>query len=345
MKILYAVNGTGNGHITRAMEIIPLLKKKGEVDVLISGMASEIKLPFDVKYKLKGIGFVFGKKGGVDYWKSFVKMNSRNMLREIKQVPVNEYDLIISDFEPVSCWAAIKAKMPSVGLSNQVATLHPLAPKPKRIDVVGKMVLKHFVPTTFNYGYHFKSLDKNIFTPIIRKQVRKQKVSDKGHYTVYLPSHDDERIIKHLKKFKDIKWQVFSKHSKKEYSVKNIHIQPIHNDLFLESMASSSGVICTSSFGTPSEALFLKKKLLVVPMKLQYEQYCNAAMLKSMGVPVMKKFKRKYIFKIKDFLESNEIVEVNYPDITEKILDTIIENHAGKKVAPKFEHSKYSFFQ
>ena len=36
MKVLYAFQGTGNGHIARAQEIIPILKKYAEVDILIS---------------------------------------------------------------------------------------------------------------------------------------------------------------------------------------------------------------------------------------------------------------------------------------------------------------------
>src|SRR6478609_7092451 len=124
MKILYAVQGTGNGHITRAMEIIPYLEKKGELDILVSGIQSDIELPFKVKYRFNGLSFIFGKKGGVDFWKTFVKLNSIQLLKEIKKLDVKEYDLIISDFEPVSCWAAIKAKRVCIGLSNQVATLH-----------------------------------------------------------------------------------------------------------------------------------------------------------------------------------------------------------------------------
>src|ERR1043165_6676758 len=105
-------------------------------------------------------------------------------------------------------------------------------------------------------------------------------------------------------------------------------------------MASATGVLCNAGFGVTSEALFLKKKLLVIPMKTQYEQQCNAAMLKSMGVPVMKKLKKKYHHKIEDWLADKKIVQVNYPDITGKIIDTIVENHAGKKmIETNFESS------
>ncbi|MEI7801591.1 MAG: glycosyltransferase family protein, partial [Bacteroidota bacterium] len=190
-----------------------------------------------------------------------------------------------------------------------------------------------------------KALDKNIFTPIIRKQVRELKVKNKNYYTVYLPSYSDERIIKFLKQYKNEEWKVFSKFSRKKYSEKNISIQPLDTNSFLESMASCKGVLCNAGFGTTSEALFLNKKLLVVPMKTQYEQHCNAAMLKSMDVPVMKKLKNKYADKVTDWLKNDKAVEVNYPDITENILDTIIANHAGKTVDDAIEHLHYSLFQ
>lgn len=346
MKILYAVQGTGNGHMTRAMEIIPYLQKKAETDILISGISSDLALPFEVKYRFKGLSFVFGKQGGVDIWKTYWKMNSARLLKEIKMLDVNQYDLIISDFEPVSCWAALRAKKPCIGLSNQAATLHPMAPKPEKGDLIGKMVLEHYAPSTYNYGYHFKSLDKNIFTPIIRKEVRQIKTSNEGHYTVYLPSYNDERIIKNLSKFEHIKWEVFSKHSKKKYKEKNIKIFPIDADKFLKSMASSNGVLCNAGFGTTSEALFLKKKLLVIPMKKQYEQHCNAAMLKSMGVPVIKKLNKKFHDDIADWLESTKIIKVNYSDNTEKIIETIISNHAGSSLPPENESEHdYNLFQ
>lgn len=346
MKILYAVQGTGNGHITRAIEIIPYLQQKGEVDILVSGIQADIELPFEVKYKFNGLSFIFGKKGGVDFWKTFVKLNSIKLLKEIKKINLKSYDLIISDFEPVSCWAAIKAKKTCIGLSNQVATLHPLAPKPKKQDIIGKLVLQNYAPTTYNYGFHFKRLDGTIFTPIIRKEVRQLVPTDEGHYTVYLPSYDDAHIIKRLEKLNTVNWQVFSKHNKKKITLDNITIVPINGDLFLKSMASAKGVLCNAGFGTASEALFLKKKLLVIPMKKQYEQYCNAQMLKEMGVPVIKKFNADTLPKIKKWLEDDTIVDVDYPDNTEEIVTLIVENHAGnKKMDTGFESSNYNLFQ
>jgi len=139
-------------------------------------------------------------------------------------------------------------------------------------------------------------------------------------------------IIKILNEFKDIKWQVFSKHTKKSYQVKHISIRPVNNEAFVESLINCTGILCGAGFETPAEALFLKKKVLAIPMKGQYEQQCNAAALKKMGVPVIKSLKKKHLDTIKKWLESDERILVNYPDETEKIIDMVIKNHAKSTV-------------
>jgi uncharacterized protein (TIGR00661 family) len=327
MKILYAVQGTGNGHITRAIELIPHFQKYGEVDILVSGIQADLEIPLKVKYRFNGLSFVFGKNGGVDVWKTYWKMKSLKLLKEIKNLPIQNYDLIISDFEPVSAWAALKNNRVCIGLSNQMATLHPLAPMPKKIDVLGKMVLLHYAPVTYAYGFHFKALDQHIFTPIIRKEVREHSILNLGHYTVYLPSYSDEKIIKNLRRFPSIPFQVFSKHSKKRYVKDNIEISPIEKDKFLASMASSAGVICNAGFGTTSEALYMGKKLLVIPMKTQFEQHCNAAMLKSMEVTVIKKMNKKNSEKLGLWFKTGDEIKVDYPDNAAEIVELIVRNH------------------
>ncbi|RYZ97505.1 MAG: glycosyl transferase [Sphingobacteriaceae bacterium] len=329
MRILYAIQGTGNGHLSRSMDIVPILKQMADVDVLVSGKQGDLKLPFEVKYQLHGMGFVFGKSGGVDLWKSFYKADTRKFIKEINQLPVQDYDQVISDFEPVSGWACHFKNKPCIGLSHQAAVLADEVPKPDTTDMLGKMILKQYVPVSAQYGFHFKAFGHNIFTPVIRQQVRERNVTNKGHYTVYLPAYDDERIVKKLSKFKGIEWQVFSKHNKKAASYKNITVEPINNNKFIASMASSEGVLCGAGFETPAEALFMKKKLLVVPMKNQYEQQLNGAALKSMGVPVIKSLKSKHEDTIRHWLEQGKVVDVNYPDQTHTILNLIVKDHAG----------------
>ena len=329
MKILYAIQGTGNGHLSRARDIIPLLQQKGELDILVSGIQADVELPYPVKYRFKGLSFIFGKNGGIDLIATYRKSNLKQLYNEIKSLPIEDYDLVINDFEPVSAWACKMKHQVCIGLSHQAAVINKKSPKPKKKDPVGKAVLHHYAPVTEAYGFHFEAYDKNIFTPVIRSQVRLAKPEDKNHYTVYLPAYSDERIINILGEIKNVQWQVFSKHSKNEYKEKNIHIRPVNNDDFIESLISCTGILCGAGFETPAEAMYLKKKLMAIPMKGQYEQQCNAAALKTIGVPVIKSLKKKHAGKIKDWVNGKQLIPIHYPNSTEKIISMIINKHGN----------------
>jgi uncharacterized protein (TIGR00661 family) len=326
MRILYAIQGTGNGHISRARDIIPILKNAGKLDILISGTEAEVELPYPIKYKLKGMSFVFGKNGGVDLFATYKKSSLRRFYKEYSTLPVENYDIIISDFEPVSAWACRLRNKACIGLSHQIAVTNKNAPKPKKKDPVGKAVLKYYAPVTKQYGFHFKEYDSNVFSPVIRKEIRDAESVNNGHYTVYLPAYSDKKIMKILNQMTEIKWEVFSKHSKKAYKEFNVKITPIDNEKFIKSLLSCEGILCGAGFETPAEALHLKKKLLVIPMKGQYEQQCNAAALKEMGVKVIKSLKQKNLGKIKDWVTSPATeIPVNYLDTTESILNSLIK--------------------
>ena len=64
-------------------------------------------------------------------------------------------------------------------------------------------------------------------------------------------------------------------------------------------------------------------------MKGQYEQQCNAEALKKMGVPVLKKLKKSKVQKIIDWIKNGKVIPVNYPDITQRVIDEIFERHAA----------------
>src|SRR6218665_501771 len=270
MKILYAIQGTGNGHITRAMAIVPVLKKYATVDVLISGFSYNLDLPFKVKYEFKGMSFCFGKKGGIDYLQTYKKNKVNRFLSEIKQLNLKEYDFVISDFEPISCWAAIKQKKVCIGLSNQASIFTENVPFPKSFDIAGKLVLKHYAPTRINFGIHYQQYNEHIFTPIISEDVRKLKTVNEGFYLVYLPAYDLEKIKSVFKQFDKERFVVFSK-VKEKIVKKNMVIYPLDRAEFIRQLAKCYGVITAAGFSTTTEALHLKKKLLVIPQKNQFE--------------------------------------------------------------------------
>ena len=330
MRILYAIQGTGNGHLARATEIVPILKSMADVDVLVSGTQADLKVPFQIDYQFPGLSFIIGESGGVDLIKTARKMPVRQFFHDIRHLPVHQYDLVISDFEPVSAWACRIRKKNCIGLSHQNAVLHPSAPKPEFSDWFGKLILKYYAPATVKYGFNFKPFAPNIFPPVIRHHIRNAESILKPHYTVYLPAYSDQQILAVLSRIPDTEWQVFSKHSKSEYTIGNIHFQPVSLDAFTHSFLNCTGLVCTAGFEGPAEAIFMGKKLCVIPMKKQYEQYCNAAFLKSMGIKVLDHFSDSAPI-LADWIKNSTPLEIDFPDLTREILENILSRHTDRQ--------------
>ena len=71
-KILYGINGTGQGHISRAKSLIPYLRQYVDVDVLISGKMQSLNFEEDIKYEFSGFTFVY-EGGAVNWIKTVLK--------------------------------------------------------------------------------------------------------------------------------------------------------------------------------------------------------------------------------------------------------------------------------
>ena len=339
MNILYAIQGTGNGHVSRAREIIPILSQMGNLDILISGTQADIPINYPIKYQCSGLGFKFGKKGGIDIPKSISTSKPFRFLKDCHYLPVHHYDVIFNDFEPITAWACAIANKFSIGISHQIAVSSAKSPKTKRKDWLGDFVLNNYAPCSVRYGFHFKPYDENIFSPIIRKEIRNAKNTNLGHFTVYLPAYSDKLIHKCLSKFKNTTWQVFSKHSKIQYQEDNIVFIPVNNNEFIRSLTTCDGVLCGGGFETPAEALFLNKKLMVIPMKNQHEQHHNAAALEEMGVDVIKELNTSESIqnKIKQWLDKEDRIQVFYPNQTKTIFENIIDRNYASITNPIYE--------
>ncbi|SDM19088.1 glycosyltransferase family protein [Pedobacter antarcticus] len=327
MKILYAIQGTGNGHISRAREIIPVLQQYGEVNLLISGTQADVKLTQPVRHQLHGFSFIFGKKGGVDHYATWRQMNLPRLVKDMRSIPLKDYDLVLNDFEPVTAWACRLKGITSVALSHQASFFSPLVPKATGAGWE-KMILKYYAPATRHIGFHFEPYDDFIHTPVIRKAIRELKITNAGHYTVYLPAMDEKHLLPLLHQFSDQQWHVFSKHSRQEYVSANVWVRPVHHDQFNASLASAAGLLTGGGFEGPSEALFLGKKLLVIPMKSQYEQHCNAFALEKMGFPVIWPGQKKWEGIIRSWLAMPEGRCYNFPDETSVVIDKLVSSFA-----------------
>jgi uncharacterized protein (TIGR00661 family) len=289
MRILFGVQGTGNGHLSRAREIIRHLVRFVDVDVLISGTRHDVDLGLAVQtHYAHGLGFEFGTRGGIAYWNTLQHLRLLRLLQDIRHLPLQHYDAVVSDFEPISAWSAYLRKRPCIALSHQAAFASPRVPRPRHRHVLAEWVMRWYAPGSQAIGFHFQRYDDFIETPIIRQAIREASLSNNGHYTVYLPMFDAAYLMKRLTCFSHVRWEIFSTHYKNAspYTRGNVTVSPVTADAFVHSLASCEGLLTAAGFETASETLFCGKKLLVIPMKGQYEQQCNAEALRRMGVRV-----------------------------------------------------------
>jgi uncharacterized protein (TIGR00661 family) len=288
MKIFYAVQATGNGHISRANAILPILQQYGDVDIFLSGNNSALKTSLPVAYRSRGISLRYDvKSGGIDVMKTIGGIRLRKLLNEARFLPVEKYDLVINDFECITSLACKFKGISSVHFGHQASFMSKKVPRPGMRNPLGEWVLSNYATGTRSIGLHFKQYDDNIFSPVIKPSILHATPVNEGHITVYLGHYADHLVVKQLQRLKNFKFHLFSKQVDAVVQEDNIKLLPLSQAMFDDSLIRSHGVITGAGFETPAEALYLGKQLMVLPMHGQYEQACNAAALKEFNVAVV----------------------------------------------------------
>jgi len=279
--MLYGIQLNGNGHITRSTKIIKELKNIGhDIDIITSGKNSQIELPFEIIKSFDGLSFFYNKSGSIDWIKTLKTLDIKRFFNDFYNV--GEYDVVISDFEPISAWSAKKYDILSIGIGNQYSFNSNKIPTPFIKDIFSEFFMKYFAKTDYNIGIQYEKYDDFIFKPIVEDDIFKP-VSDNNFYLIYLPSYSIDFLLNIIKNV-NCNFKIYSPEIKKYSKFVNIEFFKPDRKSFIVDLCKSSGIITNCGFSTTSEALVLNKKLWSIPIKGQYEQKCNAISLKNMKV-------------------------------------------------------------
>lgn len=330
LKILYGIQCTGNGHLTRSKEIIKFLEenyadKIETIDICLSGNFSQIDTTdLNVKYKFKGLGFDL-KDGGISLWGTLKKMKLYQFIKSIFIPDLKEYDIIVSDFDPVVCWSGILRRKKVIGVGNHFKFLSNkkflknLSPN----FFTNKIITKLISPVNTHISFNYLKEDENDYFPIIRKSIRKIKLQNEEHYLVYLSSISIDEQIKFFNLFPSQTFYIYHNEISEASDFENIRMRPIDKVQFTNKLIRCKGVICHTGFQLTSECLYLGKKLLVVPIKNQIEQIYNTKELSKFGVLSTEKLE---IPIFDDFFDNDYSVKLNYIDEMKSICDKIIKH-------------------
>ncbi|NBY24146.1 MAG: glycosyl transferase [Chitinophagaceae bacterium] len=234
-------------------------------------------------------------------------------MREVKQLPVEKYDLVINDFDFITSLACKIKKIPSVHYGHQASFHYRETPRPINKSWHGELLLKDYVRASHHIGLHFEKYHPSIFGAVIKEQFLVATPSDNGHITVYLPALNQRKIEDLLSKVSQQKFEIFTKEVKFSYRFRNLLFSPIDQEQFNKSLITCKGIICGAGFETPAEAIQMGKKILAVPIEGQYEQKCNAIALECLGVSISK-ISKLTSDRIIDWLHNGKIIQKDYSE-------------------------------
>ncbi|MDG2287165.1 MAG: glycosyltransferase family protein [Candidatus Marinimicrobia bacterium] len=324
MHILYGIATTGNGHISRSKIIINALKKRGHsVDVILSGR--EKKDLFDIDeltpYQIKK-GFTFSSnKGRISYIKTVLKSNLLEFLKDVESVK-NVYNLVITDFDPISAYAAKKYNIPCMGIGHQYSFYTDI-PMTKKMKFASIFFPKMYTPVNFTIPFHFYHFNQSILPPFIDPALHKEINTDEKSedILVYLPWENLDDMIAILQKISK-EFIVYTKIASIE-KIDNITLKPFSNATFKQDLIRCSSLITNAGFQLPSEALFLGKPMLCKPLKDQPEQEHNAKILKELEYATI--CDKIDVNSIEHWIKNKIKVQIPFKDPMNLIID-IIEN-------------------
>jgi hypothetical protein len=72
----------------------------------------------------------------------------------------------------------------------------------------------------------------------------------------------------------------------------------------------------------------LGKKVLMIPMKGQYEQQCNALSASRLGVEVVPTIGHDFVPRVNNWLADDKRIVVDFPDETAQIVDNMVKKYA-----------------
>jgi uncharacterized protein (TIGR00661 family) len=300
-RIIYAVAGEGYGHSSRAHLVGQRLIEAGhEVMFVASQKALQyLRRIYGSQVKeIFGLSFAY-RRGRIDGAETFVsniarlaRANTHNKRLFKKVYRSFDPDLVITDFEPFTGWWAWRQKVPFVSLDNEhLLTACRLEHRLRHLipRLTATAVTKGFgigaatyVVTNF-FDAPLKHGRALLAPPIVRPIVTTLKSSNAGHVVVYWTTGTEERRLRTvLHKFGAQTFYVYG--FNKSVRMGNCVFKRPSTEGFLEDLASARGVIASAGSSLISECMHWRKRMLLLPLPGQYEQFINAYYFEKLGL-------------------------------------------------------------
>lgn len=293
-NILYGVNGEGAGHSTRAKEVLTHLVGEGHrvhVASFDRGLQN-LKSQFDVT-EIYGFRFSY-VNNRVRYKRTIAKNlitvpQARKSLHLLKDlVDESKIDLVITDFEPLTCHIGHGRKLPVISIDNQHCLTNAVVSYPKqyrRDAAAAKLVTRLMTPRADSYlvisffAAPIRTGNTFLFPPLLRQEILNARPTEGDHVLVYVTSPAPALA----KLLNSVRCRFVAYGFGREGQEGNIVYKKPSLDGFFGDLVSARAIVANSGFSLVTEALHLGKPYLAVPVSHQFEQIFNAYWLEKAG--------------------------------------------------------------
>ena len=341
-RIIYAVAGEGFGHASRAHLIGQRFLDAGhEVIFAASLRALQYLRPYygDRVKEIFGLSYDY-RKGYVDpaatVWKNLAQFPQGHRVNRALFARVYQPfkpDLVVTDFEPFSAWWAWRHGVPFVSIDNEHLLILCKLDHGLR-DIFGRL------SATLVVRFHYFGARAYVVTtffrpprpcqaavlapPVVRPAIARLQPSDAGHLVVYATTGTQEQQWRDvLGSFAPQKFHIYGFNKNAEW--KNCVFKEASTEGFATDLAAARGVIASAGFSLISECLYLRKKMLLLPLAGQYEQLVNARCVEKLGLGIWsKQVDRSAVSHFLDRIDEpiSQDDRILWPD-NEKFLETL----------------------
>ena len=315
-RFVFIVQGEGRGHMTQAMALYEIITGQGhEVSKVFVGTSKRRSVPsffFDkIECPIELVSspnFVLDKDNkSIRVFPSLYKnlLSFRKYLRSIRKISSSvkslKPDAVINFYDLLGGLAALFSghNVPFHAVAHQYLAYHRDFPFPSNSPSHRRLFMFHNKLTlfrsqkvfclSFQEYSDFDNRNFKVAPPLLRQEITCLHPTVQDHILAYVVNdgYADE-ILRWYSNQKEVKsldcfWDKRGVPNPYE-PVPGIRFHQLNDHKFLSLMASSRGYVSTAGFESICEAIFLGKPTLVVPVKKQYEQKCNALDAEKTGV-------------------------------------------------------------
>lgn len=293
-NILYGVNGEGSGHSTRSQEVIAHLEKSGHRVHVVSfdrGLRN-LSGSFEVT-EIFGLRLTY-VNNRVRYRRTLARnlFTAPKAARSIHRLTglAKDWDiqLVITDFEPLSCRVGHRRRLPVISIDNQHCMTNAVVSYPRRYRreaAATKLVTRLMTPRADAYlvtSFFTAPVRRPrtwMFPPILRQEVLSTHPRQGEDVLVYVTSPSPNL----MKLLANVRCRFIAYGFGRDGRDGNILFKRPDMDGFLRDLATCKAVIANAGFSLLSEAFYLGKAYMAVPVQHQFEQIFNAYYVDRMG--------------------------------------------------------------